>query len=278
MERVGFLGPEGTYSHAAALRYVSSASDNSIKLVPVPSLADLVDQIRELDKIILPIQNSSIGMVEQTFDALIRLRLGTEMIHLVHRLTLDIRHVLLIENSVELSKIKRIISHPAALAQCSRYIKQHETWQQESCQSTMDAVKKAQEYPDGCSAVVVPEGTDLPGWSKVADPSQLMDEPINQTEFWVLSLNNGDSLSGNEYLLWVLCEDVDTLMKQVVVGSGELVSIQTRHLKPSQLTQHLHLDTRSFQHVLMLRLKLGETDMANLIGHRLLTILISFSQ
>ncbi|HZR83101.1 MAG TPA: prephenate dehydratase [Candidatus Binatia bacterium] len=114
---VAYLGPAGTYSeHAAVAQFGSSA-----KLVPVASIPEVFRAVeREQARLgIVPIENSTDGMVGATLDAL-----ATTPLRIVAEREMPIRHALLSRSS-RLSDVKRVFSHPQSLGQCRDWLARH---------------------------------------------------------------------------------------------------------------------------------------------------------
>jgi prephenate dehydratase len=117
--RVAFLGPEGTFSQEALF-----ASPHADELEPVaePTVYDCVMAVHreQVDRAIVPIENSLEGSVSATLDALV---FETEEVTIVGEQIHPIQHCLIARRSVPLERIERVVSHPQANAQCSSFIR-----------------------------------------------------------------------------------------------------------------------------------------------------------
>jgi chorismate mutase/prephenate dehydratase len=111
---VGYLGPEGTFTHQAAIQRFGQ----STQLVPARTIADVFDDVERgrVDFGVVPVENSTEGAVNITLDRLIESEASV-----CGELRLDIAQHLL-THATELSQIKRVCSHPQGLAQCRRWL------------------------------------------------------------------------------------------------------------------------------------------------------------
>lgn len=115
--KVAYLGPEGTYSQMAAVR----AFGKAVSYLEVPTIEGVFDAVtrQQADYGVVPIENSYGGGVLQTLDALVGsdLEIGQEVL-------IPVDHCLLSMES-GLSSIRRVYSHPQALAQAKRWLATH---------------------------------------------------------------------------------------------------------------------------------------------------------
>jgi len=117
--RVGFLGPEGTFSHEALM---ATAGADGYALQPLPTVYDTVMAVHEgeVARALVPIENSLEGSVNATLDAL---AVETEDVRIVGETVHPIRHCLIAREPRELDEIDTVVSHPQASAQCARFIR-----------------------------------------------------------------------------------------------------------------------------------------------------------
>ena len=117
--KVGYLGPEGTFSEEALL---SSAMPDSVEPVPRATIYDTVMALRhgEVEWAIVPIENSLDGSISVTLDLLAE---EAEGVQIVGETLLTVRHSLIAPRAVELQEIDTILSHPQVPGQCSRFLR-----------------------------------------------------------------------------------------------------------------------------------------------------------
>jgi chorismate mutase/prephenate dehydratase len=113
--RIAFQGERGAYSEEAILKHFGAAAEP----IPRRTLRDVFTSVErgEAEYGLLPAENTIEGSITQTYDLLLesKLRIRGETI-------LRIVHCLLANPGVSFQDIKRVYSHPQALAQCSRFI------------------------------------------------------------------------------------------------------------------------------------------------------------
>lgn len=117
--RTGYLGPEGTFTQEALLRW---APRDDLELVSLPTIYDTVMAVQDgsVERALVPIENSLEGSVNATLDAL---AMETEEVTIVGEVVHPIRHCLIARCVLELSEIETVVSHPQATAQCGRFLR-----------------------------------------------------------------------------------------------------------------------------------------------------------
>jgi len=113
--RVAFLGGRGAYSEAAAVAFFND-SIRPISFQDFDSIFDAVSQ-NEADRGVLPLENSLAGSIHRNYDLLLR-----HDLFIVGEIQIPIAHQLIALPGVELSNVKKVYSHPQALAQCEHSI------------------------------------------------------------------------------------------------------------------------------------------------------------
>ncbi|MCA1830913.1 MAG: prephenate dehydratase [Actinomycetota bacterium] len=118
MTRIGYLGPQGTFTEEALL---SLPEAHDAELIPFTTVSDVIHAVErgELDAGLVPIENSIEGSVSVTLDALAFDTRGVEIATEVIR---PIRHALLAKAGTKIEDIKAVVSHPHATAQCRDFL------------------------------------------------------------------------------------------------------------------------------------------------------------
>ena len=112
---------------------------------------DAMDAIAEgmADYAVLPIENSTAGIVNDNYDLL-----EEYDNYIVGEQILSIQHALLGTPDAELSDIKTVYSHPQGLMQCAKYLDEHRDWKQISLLNTAMAAQKVAGDGDKSQAAI----------------------------------------------------------------------------------------------------------------------------
>jgi prephenate dehydratase len=116
--RIGFLGPEGTFTEEALLSEPAYAGAD---ITPYASLVDVLESVRQgaVDLGFIPLENAIEGTVRDIIDSLVfDLRIQREVV-------LDIHLHLMAPPGTALGDIERVASIPVATAQCRRFLTEH---------------------------------------------------------------------------------------------------------------------------------------------------------
>ena len=178
-KKIAYLGPPGTFTEEAALKY-----DPAAELVPfysIPAVAAAVDT-GLAEEGVVAIENSLEGSVTDTLDLLIhesKLRIRRE-------LTLPIEHHLLVKPGTEAVNAEVIFSHPQALAQCRRFLERcFPKAQMAAALSTTAAVEQMMSSSIPAAAIGTERAAELYGAQVVA--RNIQDRSPNVTRFVVLA-------------------------------------------------------------------------------------------
>jgi len=114
MKKIAFQGRKGAYSDCAA-HYLFG---EDIETLPKDTFEEIYQAIEtgEADGGAIPIENSTAGSIEANYDLLYKWRH-----RIVGEVMLRIEHTLCVMPGVKQEDLKRVYSHPQALAQCSKF-------------------------------------------------------------------------------------------------------------------------------------------------------------
>jgi prephenate dehydratase len=185
--RVGYLGPPGTFTHEAI---TASGTAPGTELVAMPTIYDTILGVHdgELDRGLVPLENSLEGSVNVTLDAL---ALEAGDVEIIGEVVHPIRHCLLARGSLELAAVRAVVSHPQASAQCARFIRTHLPYATVvAATSTAEAVRRVAEGGAGdadgpWAALGTRAAGELYGCVVLRDGVE--DRPGNETRFVLIA-------------------------------------------------------------------------------------------
>lgn len=148
--RVVFQGAEGAYSQMAMLQYFGS----DVNSFHVDTFRDAMGAIEEgsADYAVLPIENSTAGIVNEIYDLLVEYEN-----YIVGEQIIKIEHCLMGLPGTDMTQIKTVYSHPQSLMQSARYLNAHDNWRQISMQNNAFAARKVSEDKDFSQAAIASE-------------------------------------------------------------------------------------------------------------------------
>jgi chorismate mutase/prephenate dehydratase len=174
--KVAFLGPQATFTHVAAMQQFGF----SAQLVPVRSIPAIFEEVSRgrASYGVVPVENSNEGVVSHTLDMFMSADLK-----IIAEVLLEISHDLL-NISGNLGDIRKIISHPQAIAQCRNWLEENlPDIPLVDAPSTASAAQQATE--DASSAAIASEtAASLYGLRVVK--RKIEDNPNNFTRFLVI--------------------------------------------------------------------------------------------
>ncbi|NMA94477.1 MAG: prephenate dehydratase [Clostridiales bacterium] len=182
MQRVAYLGIPGSFSYQATRIYfgdeVDPLSQNSFD--DIFKLLDSGDG----DFGVLPVENSSVGMITQVFDLLNQYNAKIQ-----GELFLRVEHNLLTISGARLEDIKEIYSHPQAIQQCAKFLGQSQNWQAIPFFDTAKSAKWVKGQKDkALAAIGSTEAARLYGLDILV--SDIQDNSSNYTRFVIIAREN----------------------------------------------------------------------------------------
>jgi chorismate mutase / prephenate dehydratase len=173
---VAYLGPAGTYSHAAVTRHFG----DSVTAEPHASIDEVfrAAEAGRTDYAIVPVENSTEGVVGRTLDLMCQTPLT-----IVGEIKLRIQQNLLAKG-IALGAVSKVYSHAQSLAQCVQWLARHlPSAARVAVASNAEAARLAA-AEHGAAAIAGEAAAAIYGLDIVA--AHIEDEPNNTTRFWVL--------------------------------------------------------------------------------------------
>ncbi|MFI5035551.1 MAG: prephenate dehydratase [Acidimicrobiales bacterium] len=196
--RVGYLGPEGSFSHEA----VASLAD--AEPTPVDTIPDLLQGVADgsLDRALVPLENAIEGTVSATIDGLV----FDHDLFIENELVLPIRLHLLARPGTDIGDLTTVFSYVHALAQCRSFLAGlgvatgHTT-------STSQAARRVAESTEPWAAIGSALAGELFGLVPLA--ADVEDHPENATRFVLVGRDEVAPATGHDRTTIVCFQDAD---------------------------------------------------------------------
>jgi chorismate mutase/prephenate dehydratase len=175
---VAYLGPEGTYSHSALLRYFGSEQSS----LPLATIEDVFTSVEvgDCDYAIVPVENSTEGSVTATLDCF-----NKSPLIICGEISLRIQHVLLGNQQSNADSVKKIVSHQQSLGQCRLWLDKHfPDIERVPVSSNAEAAKMVSQEP-GIAAIASKSAAEIYQLTILAQ--DIEDTADNATRFLVIS-------------------------------------------------------------------------------------------
>jgi chorismate mutase/prephenate dehydratase len=174
--KVGYLGPEGTFSQTAVYQYFG----HSVRALPLGTIDEVFREVESgaADFGVVPIENSTEGTVNHTLDMFL-----TSSLKICGEVELRIRQHLL-GRMTAIDKVKRVSAHPQALAQCRAWLHEYlPKVELVPASSNAEGARRARDEA-GTAAIAGDSAAEVYGLSKLV--ADIEDRPDNSTRFLVI--------------------------------------------------------------------------------------------
>ena len=177
--RIAFQGEPGAYSEAAIFEHLGEGHQT----VPCETFDAVFSCVagEECDYGFIPIENSVAGSIHRNYDLLLQNSLVVVGEHY-----LRISHCLIGIPGTSLAEIRKVISHPQALAQCEMYLRSLGDVSSEAVYDTAGSVKIIRDQGDRTvGAIASRQAADIYGMTVIAE--NIEDYPDNITRFQIIA-------------------------------------------------------------------------------------------
>ncbi|MDB4973199.1 MAG: phospho-2-dehydro-3-deoxyheptonate aldolase [Myxococcaceae bacterium] len=150
---VSYQGIDGAYSHLAAMRHFGPRGGSTV-FVGYPSFRAMMEAVRDGQAHygVLPIENTTAGSINDAYDLLAQMDLS-----IVGEEVQKVEHCLVAIDPVPINQIRRVFSHPQALAQCSNFLSSLTDCHVEAFTDTAMAVQRVGREQDLTQAAIASE-------------------------------------------------------------------------------------------------------------------------
>ena len=185
---VAFLGPDGTFTQAAALKHFG----HSVRTHSLNSIADIFRDVEAgaCQYGVVPVENSTEGVISHTLDSFLN-----SPLRICGEVSLRINHQLLsLEERIE--GVSKVYSHAQSLAQCRGWLDRHLSQAERvAVGSNAEAARLATEQ-GGSAAIAGEAAGEIYRLNQLA--SNIEDEPGNTTRFLVIGKQDAASSGGDK--------------------------------------------------------------------------------
>lgn len=233
MTTIAYLGPAGTYSEMAALRYLQIShpdlEHDSSRMCPYPTIPQAINAAENgnVEIAVVPVENSIQGGVTMTLDSLWR----SESLQIQQAIVLPIAHAL-ISRAANLDQVKVIYSHPQALAQCQQWIEQNlPTAQLIATDSTADGVANVSR-DQSIAAIASQRAAEI--YQEPILQYPINDQPDNCTRFLVLG-RTASAIGTHSSLAFSLKRNLPgALVKPLLVFADRQINLSRIESRPTK--------------------------------------------
>ncbi len=199
MGRIGFLGPEGSFSHEA-LRVLGDCEATSFA-----TIGDVLAAVSEgrVDQGLVPLENAIEGTVSATIDGLV---FDHDLV-IVRELVIPIHLHLLARSGVVPADVTRVASYTHALGQVRHFLQRLPNARVETTASTSQAAAETAASEEPWAAVGSRLAAEIFGLEVIAD--NIEDHPGNATRFVLVSRGSLAAPTGHDRSLVVCFQDAD---------------------------------------------------------------------
>lgn len=174
--RIAYLGPAGTFSHAAVARQFGPFVD-AISCATIDEIFRAGEAGRA-DYVVVPVENSTEGTVGRTLDLMV-----TTDLSICAEIKLRVQQNLL-SNAPALDRVVKVYSHAQSLAQCAQWLARNLPGAARIPVSSNAEAARLAALEEGAAAIAGEIAASIYGLAVLA--AHIEDEPNNTTRFWVL--------------------------------------------------------------------------------------------
>ncbi|MDI9490077.1 MAG: bifunctional chorismate mutase/prephenate dehydratase [Clostridiaceae bacterium] len=223
---IGYSGIEGAYAHIAAQKLFPTARKKSYH--GFKATYDAVVN-GDCDVAILPLENSSAGEVGQVTDLIFS---GPLFINATYELTIS--HDLIGIPGASLEDIRTVISHPQALDQCTKYIKENDLKQLTSDNTALAAQYVAEQQDATIAAIASEDSAELYGLEILV--SGINTAKTNTTRFAILSAAENKAINNKREvhfaLMFTVAHEAGSLARALNIIGAHGYNLRTLRSRP----------------------------------------------
>ena len=223
--RIGFLGPETTFSHQAAIKQFGHSS----KFVANPNIESIFRQVEKggCDYGVVPVENSIEGVINLTLDCFVDSPL------LICDEVKSVISLYLLSKAKDRKKIKTIYSHPQPLGQCRQWLNFNLPNAQQIPTSSTASAAKTVVRKSTCAAIASKLAAEIYNLNIVAE--NIQDRVENYTRFLVIGKDEAKKVKQNKTsIMFSIRDEAGSLLRVLKLFARNkinLTKIQSRPLR-----------------------------------------------
>jgi len=238
LKRIAIQGELGAFSHAAALDLLGEAA----LIVPQPSFDMLFEAAARgrADAALVPIENSLAGSIHENYD---RMKAGS--LHIVAETQIRVEQCLIARPGASLASIRRVASHPVALAQCRRFFSERRQLEAVAVYDTAGSVRDLlRDGPATQASIGSRLAAQLYGGQLLM--VGIEDDPENYTRFLLLAREPGPIEAASKTSLVFTMRNVPGALHRALGAfarhDADLAKIESRPLRGRPWEYAFYLD------------------------------------
>lgn len=235
--KVAYLGPEGTFSQAAALKHFGQAVISK----PMAAIDEIFREVAAgaVSFGVVPVENSTEGAINHTLDSFLEHDLV-----ICGEVELRIHHHLLVAENTQTERITRIYSHAQSLAQCRKWLDAHyPNVERVAVSSNAEAAKRVKSEWNS-AAIAGDMAAQLYGLTILAD--KIEDRPDNSTRFLIIGNQSVPATGDDKTSVIISMSNKPGALHELLVpfhASGiDLTRIETRPSRSGKWTYVFFID------------------------------------
>jgi prephenate dehydratase len=252
MLKVGYLGPEGTFSDEASSQYKKNIGN--AEFIPFSNFHEILISVDKgkIDEGIVPIENSvegTIGIVTDMLVNEVNLKIKQEII-------IPVTHYLMTRSKIKKNKVTEVLSHPQVIDQCKNYLRKHLPKAKIRFSfSTADAARQVAEATEVHSlsepaAIASKTSAKLYGLNII--DSKVNDYPDNSTRFIVLAKSDHPRTGKDKTsIVFSIKKDrpggLYSILKEFALRNINLTKIESRPTKASLGDYYFFVDLEGYR-------------------------------
>lgn len=238
MQTVAYQGIPGSFSYQAARMYFK----DDVQLISESSFDNVFMLLEQgdVDLGILPVENSSIGIISRVYDLL-----SEYDMYIMGELYLEVEHNLLALPGARLEDIEEVYSHPQAIEQCNKFLSQHPGWKVIPFFDTAKSAKWIREKGQPAyGAIASVEAAQL--YKLEILSSDIHDNPLNYTRFVVIAREGHVDSSYNKISLNISLShrpgSLYKVVEQFAKNDLNMLNIQSRPIVTKPFEYMFYID------------------------------------